>query len=191
MYHQDAVRHLHFFIFCWRRQQQLPKRPTQYFSQCQLFIYLFIFYLSFTFHLVQLLYWLPVDSVIDRGGFQVEIKRNRPPKLAQPGMHIRKFFEKPLQSHCSRGWQWHVWTWNVKHAWCWYWFWRLPHVLGVWDLTYWELRWSLRIGVQESWGTTWCSKWMDFICMDLRVPMILKCLYQEWDSCDLIPRRDQ
>ena len=32
-----------FFIFCWRRQQQLPKRPTQYFSQCQLFIYLFIF----------------------------------------------------------------------------------------------------------------------------------------------------
>ena len=25
------------FIFCGRRQHQLPKRPTQYFSQCQLF----------------------------------------------------------------------------------------------------------------------------------------------------------
>ena len=32
------------FIFCWRRQQQLPKHPTQYFSQCQLFKYIFLFF---------------------------------------------------------------------------------------------------------------------------------------------------
>ena len=67
MYHQDAVRHLHFYLLL-KKATAFPKQPTQYFSQCQLFKYIFLFLTCLATHQTflgfQYIFYFKVSSIV-------------------------------------------------------------------------------------------------------------------------------